>query len=196
MATSCYKTSDNKFFDCPPRMADGRHFTDYRTADQVNDLMKVDNRISNSYQFRMFLQENGKTLMDKEREIACAKNCCMPCAASPLGVEGFNNGTMLPEKYIQVCDAHTCKVELNDVNGVGTGRRYYVPPVNECSQMPSAWPTGATGANKCASPLDNFSYLGSQELEATAIPSLSLRNAMIGGGNRLGGGDPGNRVNF
>ena len=26
----CYKTSNNKYSDCPPRMADGRHFTDFR----------------------------------------------------------------------------------------------------------------------------------------------------------------------
>ena len=26
---SCYRTTNNKFFTAPPRMADGRHFTDY-----------------------------------------------------------------------------------------------------------------------------------------------------------------------
>lgn len=190
---ACYKTSDNKFFDCPPRMADGRHFTDYRTSCQVNDLLKVDNRISNSFQYRVFLQENANTLMDKHREIACSKNCCMPCASSPLGVEGFDNGTMLPEKYIQQCDEHTCKIVLNDVNGVGLGRRFYTPPTNDCKQMPSTWPTSGTN-NKCAGPLDNFAYLG--DLEQNMTQDAAMRNAMIGGGNRLGGGDPGNRVAF
>ncbi len=30
MSYACYKTGDNRYNDCPPRMADGRHFTDFR----------------------------------------------------------------------------------------------------------------------------------------------------------------------
>jgi len=195
MSTSaCYKTSDNKFFDCPPRMSDGRHFTDYRTSCQVNDLLKVDNRISNSYQYRLFLQENANTIMDRNREIACAKNCCMPCASSPLGVEGFNNGTMLPEKYIVECNAHTCKQILNDVNGIGTGRRYYTPELNDCSTLPAAWPQSGTQKNVCASPLDNFTYLG--DLEREVSQKALLRNAVPGAGTILDGGDSTVRARF
>ena len=28
---NCHKTTNNKYFQCPPRMSDGRHFTDYRS---------------------------------------------------------------------------------------------------------------------------------------------------------------------
>ena len=52
-------------------MGDGRHFTDYRPNCHVNDLVKTDNNISNSFQYRQFLQQNGDALMDKHREIAC-----------------------------------------------------------------------------------------------------------------------------
>ena len=46
--STCYKTSDNKFMDCPPRMADGRHFTDYRPNCHTNNLLRADNNIGNS----------------------------------------------------------------------------------------------------------------------------------------------------
>lgn len=190
--STCYKTSDNKFMDCPPRMADGRHFTDYRPNCHTNNLLRADNEIGNSFQYRSFLAENASTLMDKNREIACSKNCCTPCASSPLGVEGFNNGTMLPEKYIQECNEHTCKVVLNDVNGVGTGRRYYTNNVNECGDMPGAWPKNQE-TNNCASPLDNFAYLG--DLEKEMMPKM-LRVAVPHGGDVLSGGDPAQRVNM
>jgi hypothetical protein len=191
MAT-CYKTSNNKFMDCPPRMADGRHFTDFRPNCHINNLLRADNEIGNSFQYRLFLSENAETLMDKNREIACSKNCCTPCASSALGVEGFNNGTMLPEKYIQECNEHTCKVVLNNVNGVGTGRRYYTNNVNDCTDMPGAWPK-EQNKNICASPLDNFAYLG--DLEKEMMPNM-LRVAVPGAGDVLSGGDPAHRVNM
>ena len=34
---SCYKASNNKYFNCPPRMDDGRHFTDYRSSCDTNN---------------------------------------------------------------------------------------------------------------------------------------------------------------
>ena len=117
--SNCYKTSDNKHPECPPRMADGRHFTDYRPNCHVNDLLRADNQISNSFQYRVFLQQNAGEIMDKHREIACAKNCCSPCGGGNGEGENFENTTMLPEKYMQVCNENTCKVLLNDVNGVG-----------------------------------------------------------------------------
>ena len=40
---SCHKTSDNKHFDCPPRMDDGRHFTDYRSNCHINNLVRSNN---------------------------------------------------------------------------------------------------------------------------------------------------------
>lgn len=186
----CTKTSDNKFFDCPPRMSDGRHFTDYRPSCHVNDLLKNDNNISNSFQYRQFMTYNAETIMDKHRQIACSKNCCSPCASSPLGVEGFNNGTMLPEKYITSCNGNTCKTTLNDPNGVGTGRQYYSENQNNCSDMPNVWPVGQN--NMCGTPLDNFAYLG--DLEKELMPKM-LRVAVPGAGDVLSGGDPAHRIN-
>jgi hypothetical protein len=173
---SCFKTSDNKHLQCPPRMADGRHFTDYRSSYYINDLIRADNNISNSLKYRVFLQQNGNALMDRQRQIACTLNCCGPCPQG--GKESFNNSTMLPEQYMFVTDGSMAKMVLNDVNGLGTGRQYYTfdHGDEECKSLPSAWPADQK-TNSCASKLDNLNYLGDMEPTPTG-----MRQAVPGGG--------------
>ena len=65
--TSCYKTSNNKYFKCPPRMSDGRHFTDYRLNCGVNNLIENNQQITSSYQYRQHLTHNATKLMDLNR---------------------------------------------------------------------------------------------------------------------------------
>ena len=55
----CHKTSNNKYFNCPPRMDDGRHFTDYRPSCHVNNLVRSNNAVLNSHEYRMFLTHNA-----------------------------------------------------------------------------------------------------------------------------------------
>jgi hypothetical protein len=171
---NCFKTSDNKHLQCPPRMADGRHFTDYRSSYYINDLIRADNSISNSTQYRVFLQQNGNALMDRQRQIACNLNCCGPCPINSK--EKF--GTMLPEQYMFVTDGSVAKMVLNDVNGLGTGRQYYTfaQPDDACNSLPSAWPANQK-TNMCASPLDNLNYLGDIDPTPTG-----MRQAVPGGG--------------
>jgi hypothetical protein len=184
--STCYKTSDNKFYGCPPRMSDARAMTDYRPNCHVNDLIKADNEISNSFQYRQFLQQNGEQLMDRHRQLACEKNCCLPCSETQ---EGFES-TALPEKYMFVTDGRIGKMVLNDPNGIGTGRKYYVfQQDGDCTKLPSAWP--GSKQNSCVGPLDNFAYLGMIEREDMPAPD---RVAVPGGGCIGTGGDP--RVNY
>lgn len=75
----CYKTSNNKYFDCPPRMDDGRHFTDYRNNCYVNNLVRNNKNITNSFQYRMFLTRNANKIMDLNKKYTCQKNCCGDC---------------------------------------------------------------------------------------------------------------------
>lgn len=122
--SECYKTSDNKYSDCPPRMSDGRHFTDYRPSNHVELLIAADNGMHNSFQQRQYLQQNGNTLMDMNRQVAVANNGCSNCANGPN--ETFdNNGTMLPHQFVQTCDANNCTVAVNFPGGLGTDRQYY-----------------------------------------------------------------------
>ena len=128
----CYKTSNNKYFDCPPRMADGRHFTDYRPNCYVNNLLRANNRVKNSFEFRQFLTDNADSLMEMNRAYACQKNCCGPCK------EPFSSGTMLPEQSTVKCNSETCTQVLNDPKGLGQGRDYGFK--DKCPKWPKKFP--------------------------------------------------------
>ena len=71
-----------KFRDCPARMAYGLHFTDYRpTSCGVDTEVQLQNGITNSYDYRAFLQNNAQTIIDYNRAYAIHKNKCKPCDA-------------------------------------------------------------------------------------------------------------------
>lgn len=173
---SCFKTSDNKHLQCPARMSDGRSMTDYRPSNYIDDLVRADNNISNSLQYRVFLQQNANALMDKHRQVACQQNCCGPCPITTK--EPFESGTMLPEQYMFVSDGRTGKMVLNDINGLGTGRQYYTfgrPDIN-CTELPNAWPSNQM-SNQCAPPMDRLNYIGDIQPTPTG-----MRQAVPGGG--------------
>merc|ERR1711907_492263 len=98
----CYKTSNNKHFNCPPRMDDGRHFTDYRGNCFVNNVIRNNNDIMNSFQYRSFLTNNADELMNLNREYACQKNCCGPCQ------QPYDIGTMMPSETNVNCGSPQC----------------------------------------------------------------------------------------
>lgn len=64
---SCNHTSNNKYFNCPALMADGRVFTDYRPSGYVNDLIRIQNGLTNSYDYRQFLIHYASDLMTAEQ---------------------------------------------------------------------------------------------------------------------------------
>ena len=93
---SCHHTSNNKHSKCPPRMNDGRHFTDYRPSCYLNNIIQESNTLHNSNQMRMFLTHNATELMQLNRRKACDRNCCGPCQ------KPYQTGTMMPEAYAEV----------------------------------------------------------------------------------------------
>ena len=107
---SCHKTSDNKHFDCPPRMDDGRHFTDYRSNCHINNLVRSNNAISNSHQYRMFLTHNGERLINLNRAYTTQKNNCGDC-----------DETMLPEQSTTSCNGNSCNTQIKTSSGLGNG---------------------------------------------------------------------------
>ena len=115
MSNLCYKTSNNKYFKCPPRMDDGRHFTDYRPNCHTNNVVRTNNKVNNSFQYRMFLTHNASDLMELNNKYSCQKNCCGSCA---------NPSTMLPESTKVTCNKFSCTSAVNDSNGLGQGRNY------------------------------------------------------------------------
>ena len=167
--STCYKTSDNKFFGCPARMSDGRHFTDYRPSCDVDASIRGDNNIGSSFEYRTFLQRNAESLMNVNRKHACMRNCCVPCKGS--GTETFKS-TMLPEKYKVQCNKNTCTRTLNDINGLGDGRVYFSEPPT-CDSLPAVWPQSQPD-NVCTSPHDRLNLYGDapmlQNRQRNALP--------------------------
>ena len=125
--SSCYKTSNNKYFNLPPRMDDARHFTDYRPNCIVNNNLKQENKILNSHDYRLFLIENAKKIMDVNKKLSYIHNGAYDCN------KDYSVGTMLPEKNKFKCDMHNCELVHNYDNGIGTGRLH--TEISECLQQ-------------------------------------------------------------
>ena len=55
--------SNNKFPTCPALMEDGKIFTDYRTHKVADLELAAKYKIGDSQSYRVFLQENAKSLI-------------------------------------------------------------------------------------------------------------------------------------
>ena len=116
----CDKTSNNKYFDCPPRMDDGRHFTDYRPNCYVNDLVRYNNKVMSSYEYRQFLINNGNKLRKINNQYNNQKNGCKPCNAQAIGTE---------TKCVNNKSYSTCYPD--DCNGLGLRNVYgHIPNID------------------------------------------------------------------
>jgi hypothetical protein len=118
---TCTRPSNNKYFDCPPRMSDGRLFTNYRSRCDINYVTSREpGSTMDSYAYRQHLLANGENIMKSMRECATNNAKCGPC------VEPFQVGTMLPEQQIDVCDEKTCYRKNVEIvppeGGLGLGR--------------------------------------------------------------------------
>lgn len=67
-------------WNCPPLMSDGRQpGTDYCPSCDVHDLIIRQNNLPNSYEYRQFMINNAKTLMDLNSQYYMNKNQCASC---------------------------------------------------------------------------------------------------------------------
>jgi hypothetical protein len=83
---------DNFFKGCPAKMNDGRYLTDHRTANTRNQHIKFINNISDTNNYRLFLQSNAEKIMDAEFKYMNTTFGCKPPVCifngplrSPLG---------------------------------------------------------------------------------------------------------------
>ena len=176
MSNKCRYASDNKFFHCPPKMADGRHFTDYRPNCELHKSLP---KGLNSNQMRNWLTRNADSVMKKNNKEAMNKNGCGPCSGQV--------GTMLPETTKVRCDKRHCKVAVSDVNGLGHGRVYSEEPLANINSYGEVVVRSKDDENCCSRPEDVFNYYGD------AIKSQNhdyLDRLTVHGGEAMKGGDP------
>ncbi len=107
----CNKVSNNKYFDCPARMDGGRHFTDYRPNCYLNNLVRMSNNITSSYDYRQYLIHNADKLMDMNRNYAKEMNGCNECNAKPV-------------PFRRKCDVNLIDMNCHIVNPNGIGTQY------------------------------------------------------------------------
>ena len=176
--SECYKSSNNKFFNAPSRMSDGRLFTDFRPNAEMNRYIESSNKIKNTHDYRSFLSRHGEQIIQKNRDYIFLKNGQNKCK------KPFHVGTMLPEKTRVVCDQHTCKVVDVDENGIGQGREYVTEESNALL-TPLMKPEMDLKNNACVSPFDSFNYY-----PIIDNYNVKKRPAVPFGGDILSGGDP------
>ena len=106
------KAKNNKYPDCPPRMDDARHFTDYRSHNYVNSVIAMTNNIDSSYEYRKYLIKNAKEIMKMNNEYAKKTNCFKQCDFKPI-----------PHQYECLVDMNVSRCMLKDPNGIGNSYR-------------------------------------------------------------------------
>lgn len=105
---TCNKTSNNKYFDSPARMDDGRAFTDYRSSNSIDDMIRYSNNINSSYQYRQFLINNGSNIMNINNIYTMDKVGSNSCNSNPI-------------PFHSECNINTSISNCNviDQNGIG-----------------------------------------------------------------------------
>lgn len=73
---------DNFYNGCPAKMEDGRFLTDYRTSNAREQYIKTINGFVRDDEYRMFLQQNGEQILDREWDHlkttnSCPTTCCV-----------------------------------------------------------------------------------------------------------------------
>ena len=103
--------NDKVYYECNLKMQDGRGLTDYRSNCMINNEMIYNNNIVNTYNYRNFLQNNANNLR-KQMIVNQQKNCV--CYGD----------TMIDEEFMYSCDGELCKMNEQNMNGIGVGRDY------------------------------------------------------------------------
>jgi len=105
---TCNKTSNNKYFDCPARMDDGRTFTDYRPSNTVDDMIRYSNNVMSSYEYRQFLINNANNIMNVNNQYTVDKVSMSNCTAPEM-------------PFKTVCDVNKqySKCAPTNLNGIG-----------------------------------------------------------------------------
>lgn len=68
---TCYSGSNNIHFNSPPIMADGRNYASWQPEAVINKRIQKQEGITNNWQYRKFLQNNGLQIMNYNNLEAC-----------------------------------------------------------------------------------------------------------------------------
>lgn len=99
---------------CPPRMADGRAFTDYRPRCDLHSINTFAQQGIESYKQRMYMTNNAQDIMKQNMLDAFNNNTC---------IQNEPVDTVYPHSYSQECNRNTCNFAPVQSDGVGLVRK-------------------------------------------------------------------------
>lgn len=69
---------DNRYFNykCPPLMQDARFITNYTKNSTFEQFIRNVNQIESAQEYKQFLQQNGDTIINRERAYLDSINTC------------------------------------------------------------------------------------------------------------------------
>ena len=117
---------ENNIKNCPLRMSDGRHFTNYeprciRNA-YLNNLLTENKMTNSSYEQRLFLQNNYEKIVEAERKKVLENlSPCTPCKEGELLNE---TDSYLDNKHFVYCDKVSCSTQKTNQYGLGTTKSF------------------------------------------------------------------------
>lgn len=146
--TACVKPSNSKYPNCPPRMDDGRHFTDYRPNCHMNNIYAHNEGLTNSFTSRMHLTHNAVDIMSNNRIAAHERNDCHPCQSA------YQTGTMMREASALAHGATS--VPCGEKHGIGIHPhvRSHVSDPLVCQAWNSGNSTATKATNCCLNQAD------------------------------------------
>ena len=157
MSRQCFKVSNNKFFNCPALMSDGRAFTDYRESSYINNSLLNNNNFNSSYQYRQWLIHNATKLMANNNAYNNRLNSCGPCNAPPIPLQG-------------VCEVNGYVPKCGVTNNNGLGLGYVATNMPVMNYAPVLQKDHFGNSVSLASPQ-----------QASFVPYQGISNKMCGG---------------
>ena len=68
---TCYNSSNNIHFNFPPIMNDGRNYSSWQPDAVINQRIQKQEGITNNWNYRQYLQQNGLQIMNYNNKEAC-----------------------------------------------------------------------------------------------------------------------------
>ena len=75
---TCYSGSNNIHFGFPPIMTDGRNYSSWQPGAVINQRLQEREGIKSNHQYRQFLINNAKSIMEFNSLEACDQCCSCP----------------------------------------------------------------------------------------------------------------------
>jgi len=145
--SDCTKSSDNKYFECPARMSDGRHFTDYRPSCDVETSFLKQNNFSDNGSYRAYLINNATTIMSTNRMYATTMTECPPSVNGPTPIPPF--------ELTESCTDQSCSfTKTHEPYGIGIENQTTYMPLQ--FEPPRVTSNTTNQKNVCVSELEKY----------------------------------------